>query len=92
MNGDRIERLINILKHLNATEYITGPAAKNYLNDSEQLFAGNQIKLSYKSYQYPEYRQLCSPFEHGVSILDLIANVELPEVKRYLWTTNNNIL
>jgi hypothetical protein len=32
---------------------------------------------------YPEYRQLYPPFEHGVSILDLIFN-EGPNAPQYL--------
>ena len=89
MEGDRIERLVNILKQLNATEYISGPSAKNYLSGSEQLFADHHINLTYKSYAYPEYKQLCSPFEHGVSILDLIANIEISKVKQYIWDRND---
>ena len=32
---------------------------------------------------YPEYRQLYPPFEHGVSVLDLIFS-EGPEARRFL--------
>jgi hypothetical protein len=32
---------------------------------------------------YPEYQQLYPPFEHGVSILDLIFN-KGPEMKKYM--------
>jgi glutaredoxin-related protein len=56
------------------TEYITGPAAKDYLQ--EDLFKDANIKVSWMDYSgYPEYPQLYPPFEHGVTILDLIFNV-----------------
>lgn len=65
------ERLLGICKELGATEYISGPAAKNYIN--EELFKQENIKLTWMDYSgYPEYNQLYPPFEHGVSILDLI--------------------
>ena len=73
MEGEKTEKLLNICKQANATEYISGPAAKNYLNKS--LFEKENIKVTWMDYSnYPEYNQLYPPFEHGVSILDLIFN------------------
>ena len=38
-------------------------------------FAAAGIKVSFANYAgYPEYSQLHGPFEHGVSILDLLFN------------------
>lgn len=86
LQGDRVERLVSLLKQVGATTYISGPAAKDYLADHEHLFADNNIRLVYKSYSgYPEYRQLSQPFEHAVSILDLLANIELNQIKNYIW-------
>ncbi|HKU68669.1 MAG TPA: WbqC family protein [Candidatus Baltobacteraceae bacterium] len=65
------ERLINICRQLGATEYLSGPAAKSYIDESLWNAAGIQVR--YKSYAgYPEYQQLHPPFEHGVSIVDLL--------------------
>jgi hypothetical protein len=86
LEGDRIERLINILKQLNASEYISGPAAAGYLQGKEHLFSDNNITLSYKSYNhYPEYRQLHQPFEQYVSVVDMIANVSWNDMQNYIW-------
>jgi hypothetical protein len=69
----KTERLVNLCKQAKATEYISGPAAKDYI-DSE-LFKKEGIKLDFIDYScYPEYNQLFPPFEHGVSIIDLIFN------------------
>jgi hypothetical protein len=39
----------------------------------------------FKSYGgYPEYPQLAKPFDPALSIVDLLANVPLPECRRYL--------
>ena len=70
---DKTERLVNICKDLNVTDYFSGPAAKVYMN--EDLFVNQEIKIHYFDYQgYPEYKQLNNEFEHGVSILDVIFN------------------
>ncbi len=69
----KTERLLDLCKQSQATEYISGPGAKDYIQ--EEMFSQEGIKLSYMEYSgYPEYEQLYPPFEHGVSILDLIFN------------------
>lgn len=73
LKGGQTEKLVNICLELNATDYITGPAAKNYMDES--LFADKGLEINYLDYSsYPEYNQLYEGFEHGVSILDLIFN------------------
>ncbi len=73
LSGDRNEKLINICKMLNGTEYISGPSAKGYLDT--ELFEKHNISVKWMDYSgYPQYNQLYGPFEHGVSILDLILN------------------
>lgn len=71
LSNDKSERLLNICKELDASVYLSGPAAKNYLDES--LFKTSGIQLEWYDYSsYPEYNQLHSPFEHFVSIIDLL--------------------
>jgi WbqC-like protein family len=78
----KTERLIALCKQAGGTEYLSGPAAKDYIDES--LFESQGIRLSYMDYSgYPEYRQLHPPFEQGVSIIDLIFN-EGPDATRYM--------
>ena len=71
------ERLVDLVRQAGGNEYLSGPAAKVYLE--EQLFSDAGIKVSWMDYSgYPEYTQLYPPFEHGVTVLDLIFN-EGPE-------------
>lgn len=73
IEGDKNMRLINLCLQAGADTYVSGPAAKSYVD--EKLFEANGIKLIWMDYGgYAEYRQLFPPFEHGVSILDLIFN------------------
>jgi len=70
---DRQERLIKICKDCNADIYVSGPAAKNYINVSK--FDDNNIQLKWFEYKnYPEYKQKGEIFCHNVSIIDLLFN------------------
>jgi hypothetical protein len=85
---DRVERLLHILKSLNATRYISGRSAQCYLNDHKQQFANLGIELVYKDYgPYQPYRQLSTPFEENVSIIDLIANVSWDQIPNHIWNS-----
>ncbi|MBC8084821.1 MAG: WbqC family protein [Hymenobacter sp.] len=80
--GDRTARLVRLVQAVGGTEYVSGPAAAVYLDAGQLAQAG--IGLSWMSYEgYPEYRQLHGPFEHRVSILDLLLN-EGPEAPRFM--------
>ncbi len=79
--GTKTARLIGLLKQLGATTYLSGPAARSYLDES--LFPENGIALEYKSYDYPAYPQQWGDFAGTVSVLDLIANTG-PTAKDYL--------
>jgi hypothetical protein len=50
----------------------------------ESLFRQEGIEVEWMDYSgYPEYRQMFPPFEHGVTILDLIFN-EGPNAKNFM--------
>jgi WbqC-like protein family len=73
VRGDRTQRLVSLCRAAGASEYLSGPAARAYLNEAEFAQAG--IGLTYMDYSgYPEYPQLHGAFEHGVTILDLLFN------------------
>jgi hypothetical protein len=86
--GDRIQRLVNICQQLNASEYISGASAKNYLDGKENLFLQNNIHLTYKEYpNYQPYSQLFTPFVQAVSIVDMIANIHWDDIKNHIWNS-----
>ncbi len=71
--GGRTERLADLCVQAGGTEYISGPAAKDYIDES--IFRDRGLKLTWFEYGgYPEYPQLWGQFEHGVTILDLLFN------------------
>ena len=90
INGRKTERLISILEKVGATTYISGPSARNYIDES--LFDEAGIKLEYKEYPaYPTYLQCFSPFAPFVTILDLILNVGGSDSPRYIWEWRTQI-
>jgi hypothetical protein len=67
------ERLLGICKQCGASEYLSGPAAKSYIN--LDMAARENISVSWMDYSgYSDYPQLYPPFHHGVTILDLLFN------------------
>ena len=70
-SGSASEKILQISKALNATCYISGPAAKSYLDT--KLLKDEYIAVEWFNYSgYPEYEQKWGAFDHHVSILDLL--------------------
>jgi WbqC-like protein family len=81
------ERLIQLCKSVGATCYLSGPAAKTYLDIA--AFASDGIAISWMDYSdYPPYPQLWGEFIHGVSIIDLVLNVGAAEALSYIRRRN----
>ena len=90
IEGDRVGRLVALLRQIGATEYLSGPSARTYLAGNEPLFKEAGIRLLFKSYDgYPQYTQLHQPFDHAVSILDVLANVDLRDCRRFITATGS---
>lgn len=71
--GGQTEKLLAICKQSQANIYLSGPAAKKYFD--EDLAIKENVRVEWMDYSgYKEYSQSYGPFEHGVSILDLIFN------------------
>ncbi len=67
----KTERLLDLCAQAGGTHYVSGPAARDYLDES--LFAEQGMALSWFDYAgYSEYPQLWGDFTHNVSILDLL--------------------
>jgi hypothetical protein len=81
----RTERLLGICIAAGATTYVSGPAARGYLD--EALFRSANVSVEWFDYNgYSPYPQLWAEFEHGVSILDLLFNCgpASPSYMRYV--------
>jgi len=84
LDGGRNDKLIGMCRELGATHYLTGPAARSYLDESQFTRAGIEVEWIDYSH-YPEYTQLHGPFQHTVSVVDLLLN-EGPDARKYMRT------
>lgn len=82
LSEGKSERLADLCTSSGGSEYISGPAARDYIE--EDVFAERGVKLTWFDYAgYPEYPQFWGEFAHGVSILDLLFNCG-KEAHRYM--------
>lgn len=82
----RNERLISICRQASADVYISGPAARCYLDES--MFEAAGIVVRWADYTgYPEYPQMHGPFEHAVTMLDLLFMVGPESAAHYMRTS-----
>lgn len=77
------QRVLEILRYVGAETYVSGPAARSYLDD--QAFAEAGVTIEWKDYAgYPEYAQVHPPFAHDVSIVDLLFQTG-PAATWHIW-------
>ena len=85
LRGRRTELLLDLCLQAGATEYLSGPSARAYLD--EERFAAAGVAVRWMDYAgYPEHPQLWPPFVHEVSIVDLLLNAGT-DAPRYLKST-----
>ena len=82
LTGKKGERVMELLKKTGATSYLSGPAAKNYLDPARFEEVG--IALEWMDYSgYHPYKQLHPPFDGSVSILDMLLMLG-PDTPRFM--------
>jgi hypothetical protein len=72
IRGERSERLVKICRRFGATRYLSGSAARGYLDMS--LFLRHGITIEWQDYRHPVYSQLHGPFLSHLSIIDLLVH------------------
>jgi hypothetical protein len=72
IDGSRSERLVNVCRRFGASRYVSGDAAKGYLDVA--AFEAHGITVEWQGYPHPTYPQLHGPFVPYLSALDLVLN------------------
>jgi hypothetical protein len=72
IEGERSERLLNICLAQGARRYLSGNAARAYLDT--ELFARHGIEVEWQNYEHPVYAQQHGEFVPFLSALDLLLN------------------
>lgn len=72
ISNERNERLIEICKILNSSNYLSGRGGLKYHNSL--IFEENNIKILDLNFHHPLYSQLYGDFIEGLSIIDILFN------------------
>ena len=70
--GTRSERLLALCRHFGARRYLSGSAARSYLDTA--LFERHGIEVVWQDYAHPVYPQLHGAFVSHLSVVDLLFN------------------
>ncbi len=70
------QRIVDLVKAVGGTNYLTGSGAKDYLDES--LFVKENIKIIWQEFSHPVYKQLHGEFVPMLSSLDflMMSNVQ----------------
>jgi hypothetical protein len=72
ITGERSDRLLSLCRHFGATRYLSGSAARDYL-DVEKFSKGG-VEVIWQDYVHPVYRQQHGAFVSYLSTIDLLLN------------------
>jgi hypothetical protein len=82
VTGTSTARLLSMCEAVDATHYLSGPAAQSYIDPAD--FEGAGVGLEWMAYDYPEYEQLHPPWEPMVTVLDLLF-MQGDDAGRFIW-------
>lgn len=69
---NRLDRILQLCRSVNADTFYTGPAAQNYID--VDYMRENGLNPIFQNYEHPTYKQAFAGFESHMSILDLLMN------------------
>ncbi len=72
VRGTKSELVLNICKDLGATQYLSGPFGRDYLDLSS--FQNSGVDVIFQDYQHPVYKQKIHQFKAYLSVVDLLFN------------------
>ena len=77
-SSNKIERIIDLVLEVGGTEYISGPAAAQYLQADD--FNSHGLKLTFAKYpEYGPYKQQHGKFIENLSVLDAVFNLGMSQ-------------
>jgi hypothetical protein len=82
IQASKTDRIVQMMHRVGADHYISGPTAKDYIEEDKLREAG--ITLEYMEYDYPEYPQLHGAFDPHISIVDLLF-MRGPDAPSFIW-------
>ena len=80
--GSSNEKLINIVRSVEGTQYLTGSGSRSYLD--EEKFAKAGIDVQWQQFEAPVYAQQFGPFIPNLSAMDMLLNCGSVESRRLI--------
>jgi hypothetical protein len=81
-DGSGAGLLLQLVQAVGCAVYLSGPSGRDYLDTS--IFRRAGVEVRFQQFQHPVYPQLYGDFIPGLSILDLLMNVEPYATEGYL--------
>jgi len=85
INAAKSDLVLEICKAVGGEVYISGYGGKTYLREED--FKKSGIKIDYRESSPPRYKQFHGDFIEGLTLLDMMFNVDLSEITGYLYET-----
>ncbi|MBE0471253.1 MAG: WbqC family protein [Methyloprofundus sp.] len=82
LNEQKSDLVLAMCKACGANVYLSGTGSSAYLIEDD--FAANSIEIRYLESVPPIYKQFKSPSFEGLSMLDMMMNQSMDEIRRYL--------
>lgn len=80
---EKNSKVIEITKKVGGTSYLSGQAAKDYIQP--QMFTDAEVELQWHEFPHPEYPQLHGEFLSHLSILDALFNIGSQETRQLIF-------
>lgn len=73
LGGERTERLVRLCEHFGVSEYLTGQAAREYLD--ERAFEAIGVTVQWHEFRFPSYPQPSPTFVPFLSMVDAVCAI-----------------
>ena len=79
---------MKIIEKLDGSVYLTGwgPGSRRYIEGNEERFSESGIDIKLQKIVIPQYKQCFENFIPNLSILDMLFNIELEQIRKIINT------
>ena len=80
--------ILKIVQKLNGDTYLTGwgQGSRRYIEGNEERFSESGIDIKLQKIVIPQYKQCFENFIPNLSILDMLFNIELEQIRKIINT------
>ena len=79
-------KVLKIIQKFNGDVYLTGwgPGSRRYIEGKEMRFSESGVDIKLQKITIPQYKQYFDDFVPNLSILDILFNVEIEEIRKII--------